>query len=121
MITCGQTTLVDAVPEILRVIPEEDIEFLVYERKSEHFPEHQPTTFAEDARRLEGMLPGRTLCFGDAHGRCIQLFHTTRPYVPERNDPTLEVLMHVIDEDVAKQFAPARLPEEGLARPVLGS
>lgn len=113
MITCGQTTLVDAVPEILRVIPEEVIELLVYERKSEHFPEHQPTTFAEDARRLEGMLPGRTLCFGDPHGRCIQLFHTTRPYVPKRNDPTLEVLMHVIDEDVAKQFAPARLPEEG--------
>ncbi len=112
LITCGQTTLVDAVPEILRLIPKESIAFLVYERKSEHFPEHQPTTFVEDARRLGDMLPGRVLCFGEERGRCIQLFHTTRPYEPVRNDPTLEVLMHVIDEDVARQFAPARLPEE---------
>ncbi len=120
LITCGQTTLVDAVPEILRVIPEESIALLVYERKSEHFPEHQPTTFREDAQRLQDLLPGRTLCFGDPHGRCIQLFHTSRPYVPKRNDPTLEVLMHSIDEDVAKQFAPARLPEGGSLAQRLG-
>ena len=92
----------------------------MYERKSEHFPEHQPTTFDEDALRLEGMLPGRVLRFGDEHGRCIQLFHTTRPYEPERNDPTLEVLMHVIDEDVARQFAQRTTPQRGLAAAVFG-
>ena len=106
LITCGRTTLVDAVPELLRSVPAESIAFLVYERKSEHFPEHQPTTFLEDARRLQAMIPGRALCFGDEHGRYIELFHSSRPYVPESNDPTLEVLMHVIDEDLAKQFAP---------------
>ena len=110
LITCGQTTLVDAVPQILRSIPEESIAFLVYERKSEHFPEHQSTTFHEDARRLQTMLPGRALCFGDEHGRNVQMFHTTRPYTPETNDPTLEVLMHVIDEDVAQRFSSSRVP-----------
>ena len=104
LITCGRTTLVDAVPQILQSIPEESIAFLVYERKSEHFPEHQSTTFHEDARRLEAMLPGRALRFGDDRGRSIQMFHTTRPYTPETNDPTLEVLMHSVDEDVAHQF-----------------
>jgi S-adenosylmethionine decarboxylase len=104
LITCGQTALVDALPEILQFIPKESIAFLVYERKSEHFPEHQPTTFYDDARRLQTILPGRALRFGDEHGRYIQMFHTTRPYTPEKNDPTLEVLMHVIDEDVAEQF-----------------
>jgi len=108
LITCGRTTLVDAVPEILQSIPKESIAFLVYERKSEHFPEHQPSTFYDDARRLQAMLPGRALCFGDEHGRYIQMFHSTRPYTPEKDDPTLEVLMHVIDESVARQFAPAR-------------
>jgi len=110
LITCGQTTLVDAVPQILRLIPQQSIAFLVYERKSEHFPEHQPTTFQDDARRLQTMLPGRALRFGDGHGRYVQMFHTTRPYTPEKNDPTLEVLMHMIDEDVAEQFTPTRLP-----------
>ena len=108
VITCGQTTLVNAIPQILKSIPKESIAFLVYERKSEHFPEHQETTFYDDAHRLHAMLPGRALRFGDAHGRYIQMFHTTRPYSPETNDPTLEVLMHVIDEDVAGQFAATR-------------
>jgi len=111
LITCGQTALVDAVPEILRLITKESIAFLVYERKSEHLPEQQPTTFSDDARRLQTMLPGRALRFGDEHGRYIQMFHTTRPYTPEKNDPTLEVLMHDIDEGVAEQFASTCPPE----------
>ncbi len=106
LITCGQTTPVDALPEVLKSIPTESIAFLVYERKSEQFPEHQSATFLEDARRLEAILPGRALCFGDEHGRFIQLFHSSRPYAPQKNDPTLQVLMYVIDEDVARQFAP---------------
>ncbi len=112
LITCGQTTLVDAVPQLLQSIPRESIAFLVYERKSEHFPKQQPTTFREDARRLHTMLPGRALRFGDEHGHYVQMFHTSRPYTPEKNDPTLEVLMHVIDEDVAGQFAPARVSKD---------
>jgi len=112
LITCGQTTLVDAVPQILKSVPKESIAFLVYERKSEHFPEHQSSTFYDDARRLQTMLPGRALCFGDEHGRYIQMFHTTRPYIPEKNDPTLEVLMHMIDEDVAQQFTSMRVPSD---------
>jgi len=114
LITCGRTTLVDAVPQILQSIPEESIAFLVYERKSEHFPEHQSTTFRDDARRLQAMLSGRALRFGDDHGRSIQMFHTTRPYTPETNDPTLEVLMHAIDEDVAEQFKTSRAADGGL-------
>ena len=110
LITCGRTTLVDAVPQILRSIPEGSIAFLVYERKSEHFPEHQSTTFGDDVSRLQAILPGRALCFGDEHGRYVQMFHTTRPYTPETNDPTLEVLMHVIDEDVAKHFTSGHVP-----------
>ena len=112
LITCGRTTLVDAIPQLLRSIPSESIAFLVYERKNEHFPEHQPTTFYEDARRLQAMLPGRALCFGDEHGRYVQMFHTTRPYTPEKNDPTLEVLMHLIDEEVAAHFAQPRVSDD---------
>jgi len=107
-ITCGQTALVNAIPEILRLVPEESIAFLMYERKSEHFPERQLTTFSEDAHRLHAMLPGRALRLGEEHGRYIQLFHTTRPYVPRSKVPTLEVLMYVIDEDVGAQFTHGR-------------
>lgn len=104
MITCGQTTLVDAFEEVLRSVPREAIAFLVYERKNEHYPEHQPTTFYDDARRLQALVPGRALRFGDEHGHYIQIFHTTRPFQPETTDPTVEVLMHAIDRGVADRF-----------------
>ncbi len=104
MITCGQTTLIDAFEEFLRHVPAEAIAFMVYERKNEHYPEHQPTTFYDDARRLQSLVRGRAIRFGDEHGHYVQMFHTTRPFVPESSDPTLEVLMHAIDSDVAQRF-----------------
>jgi S-adenosylmethionine decarboxylase len=104
MITCGQTTLIDACEELLRTVPPDAVAFLVYERKNEHYPEHQPTSFYDDARRLQAMLPGRAVRFGDEHGHYVQMFHTTRPFVPEATDPTLEILMHSIDRRVAERF-----------------
>ena len=108
MITCGQTTLVAALEEFLRHVSADSIAFLVYERKNEHYPEHQPTTFYDDARRLQSMVPGRAVRFGDEHGHYIQMFHSTRDFTPETSDPTVEVLMHSIDRDVAQAFIGAR-------------
>lgn len=105
MATCGLTTLVDAVERMLRTIPPEAVAFLVYERKNEHFPERQPTTFYQDARRLNAWIPGRALRFGDEHGHYVQMFHSTRPFTPETTDPTLEVLMHGIDGRVGDAFS----------------
>ena len=112
MITCGGTTLVDAVEALLDLIPVESVALLIYERKNEHFPERQPTTFYQDAQRLGRLIPGRALRFGEEHGHYVEMFCTTRPFVPERDDPTLEVLMHGIDERVIARFA-AALPPEG--------
>ena len=111
MITCGLTTLVDSVERLLQTISADSIAFLVYERKNEHFPERQPTSFYEDARRLQAMVPGRALRFGDEHGHYVQMFHSTRAFVPETNDPTLEILMHRIDERVAARFTTAEVSE----------
>ena len=107
-ITCGEIALVNSIPEILRLVPKESVAFLMYERKSEHFPERQPTTFSDDARRLRAIFPGRALRLGEEHGRYIQLFHTTRPYVPRSERPTLEVLMYVIDEGFGARFTRLR-------------
>ena len=65
---------------LLRTVPPEAVAFLVYERKNEHYPEHQPTSFYDDARRLQAMIPGRAVRFGDEHGHYVQMFHTTRPF-----------------------------------------
>jgi S-adenosylmethionine decarboxylase len=99
LITCGQTTLVDAVFATLDVVPPEHVAFLALERKNEHFPHEQPSTFHDDARRLSEVFPGRALRFGDEHSHCIHVFHTTHPFTPDPLDTTLEILMHGIEGD----------------------
>lgn len=120
MITCGQTTLVNACREFLRHVPADSIAFLVYERKNEHYPEHQPTTFYQDARRLQSMIPGRAIRFGDEHGHYIQMFHSVRDFVPETSDPTVEILMHSIDPGVAQAFMGRRADTRGEVSGALG-
>lgn len=114
MITCGQTRLLDGVEAALEFIAPEAIRFLVLERKNEHFPREQPTDFAADARRLNQVLPGRALRFGTMHSHGIEIFHTTRPFEPDSDDTTLEILMHGI-VDQAEPFMRGDRPD-ALAR-----
>jgi S-adenosylmethionine decarboxylase len=105
MITCGRTLLVNAVIEIFEFVRPADVALLVYERKNEHFPREQLTSFEEDARRLGTLLPGQALRFGAVHGHMIELFHSTRPFEPRDDDTTLEILMHDIAEEQAACFS----------------
>lgn len=104
MITCGRTTLVDAVLQVIDEVGAENVALLVYERKNEHFPEHQLSSFYDDARRLAQVIPGEAVRFGDEHDHRIFVFHSSRPYASGSADTTLEVLMHGIDADRARVF-----------------
>ena len=111
MITCGCTGLINAVQKMLQHIPPESIALLFYERKKEYFPEQQASNFLEDVQRLQQWLPGQVVRVGDERHHGVQMFCTSRPYVPDRSDSTLEVLMH----DIAPQTA-ARFTESGIIR-----
>ena len=101
LITCGRTRMVDAAERILDMIGVEHVPLLVLERKNEHFPWEQATTFYDDARRLNALIPGRALQFGAEHSHHVQLFHSGGPYAPEHSDTTLEVLMHGLHDSAA--------------------
>ena len=120
MITCGRTTLVAAVDRILEAIDPSAVSVLVYERKNEHFPHEQPSSFFDDARALRAKIDGRAIRFGVEHGHAVRMFHTTCAHTPESDDRTLEILMHGIDAEVAAMFAgpPSESPiHERLALP----
>ncbi len=104
MITCGQTRLVDAVAELLKDVPAQEVEFFVFERKNEVFPHEQPTSFYQDAVALNEMLPGKAMRFGDEDEHHLHLYHLDRPYDAEPGDATLEILMHDLDRDAAAMF-----------------
>lgn len=113
LITCGRTTLVDAVAEMLTTIDRDAVAMLVYERKNENFPHEQRTSFFDDAHRLRKMIDGRAVRFGVEHEHAVRMFHTTRDHFPEPDDRTLEVLMHGIDERCADAFRASRRPPTG--------
>ena len=104
MITCGQTRLVDAVAELLKDIAPEEVRFLVFERKNEVFPHRQPTSFYEDARALNELLPGKALRFGNEDEHHLYLYHLDRAFDGEPDDVTMEILMYELDRDAAGLF-----------------
>lgn len=105
MITCGRTKLVDAALAMVETVGADQVALLVYERKNEHFPERQSTTFLEDAARLAELIPGSAHRFGAEHDHRIEMFVSAADYRPDAGDVTLEVLMHGLDADRAESFA----------------
>jgi len=116
MITCGRTTLVEAVVKVVERVSPDKVKLLVYERKNEHFPRAQPSSFYDDARRLRSFVPGRALRFGDEHDHRIFVFHSLGAYAPDGDDTTIEILMHGISDERSRQFHFGDAPPAELAR-----
>ncbi len=105
MITCGQTTLIHAIPEILNILDRERIAFLFYERKNFMFPDDQPSNFEHDAKLLLKFLPGKSYRLGPANHDHLHVFHWARPDAVPEPDATLQVLMSPLDPAVMDIFS----------------
>jgi S-adenosylmethionine decarboxylase len=94
IITCGTTTLVEAVSVASQYLAPDDIDALIFERKNEYFPQFQKTDFFTDIQKLDNLLPGKAYRFGHLDDHHVYLFHTDKKYKPRKNDTTLEILMY---------------------------
>jgi len=104
MMTCGRTTLHDAVLAVLEVVAPSDIDGLIYERKNEVYPHDQPTSFFQDVQILGEKLPGRAFKFGNEDEHHLYLFHLDRAASCDPQDMTLEVLMYGVADPEREQF-----------------
>lgn len=104
MLTCGRTTLPEAVLTVLDRVAPERVRRLVYKRKHEIFPHDQPTSFLDDVRRLDRRLPGRAYQFGNQDEHHLFLFHVDRDPSAPAHGATAEVLMHGLGEQVRRDF-----------------
>lgn len=86
LITCGRTNLVPTAVELCRFLGLRRIRSLLYEREGERFPEHQPSTFAQDVALLNLCGPGETLRMEE--GKCqVDLFRLMHNEgTPPQND-----------------------------------
>lgn len=110
MITCGKTTLVKAVPELVRAIDKDRIAFFFYERKNLMYPQYQPADFESDVAMLADFFKGKSYRLGPANHDHVHIFYASAPdpaaVAEDDEDETLEMLMHDLDPDVLKAFIP---------------
>lgn len=112
MITCGKTTLVKAVPELIRVIDKDRIAFFFYERKNLMYPQYQTSDFEADVAMLAATFCGKSYRLGPANHDHVHIFYASMPetasatLAQEDDDETLELLMHDLDPEVLKAFIP---------------
>lgn len=119
LITCGKTTPVMAIPEILKTVEKSDIESVFYERCSSMFPELQPTGFHEDRALIESYFGGHYKRLGIASKDHMNLYYAVNNPVKPSDELTIKVMMYELDADIAAVFS-RQCPDFTLKRNIIG-
>ncbi|WP_427982784.1 adenosylmethionine decarboxylase [Agarivorans sp.] len=94
MLTCGNTTLVDAAIWLDQQLGSENIAFLSYQRKNEYQLQLQPSCPKTDLSRLREAMPMKAYQLGylDSHHHFV--CHLDKAFTPPPRDITCELLMY---------------------------
>lgn len=104
MITCGKTSLINALPEILNLVDGTQVAALFYERQKLNFPQEQPFTFQDEAKRLARLFPGESCRLGSTKHDHVHVFFWTHPNARPEKNITLQLLMHDLDPSFTVSF-----------------
>jgi len=120
MITCGKTTLVNAVPEILRLTGRRNVARVFYERKNMLYPDQQSTQFDDDVARLADFFSGRAHLLGAAADDHVHLYSAGAGASQPPGQATLQVLMHDLAPAVQACFSVRRAGTAARAETLCG-
>jgi S-adenosylmethionine decarboxylase len=100
MITCGDTILVDVIPEILSFIGETKY-LLFYECRNFNFPHLQPSDFNKDSEKILTYVDGSTCKLGQTSSNHINIFNggSSTKQNNDETDETLQILMDDLDPE----------------------
>ena len=96
IITCGQTTLIDAINFFINELGKLNIKQLIFQRKNEYFSYLQPTTFFDDIKILEENFEGQAFRMGNMDDHHNFVYHLRNAYCPDADDRTFELLLYEI-------------------------
>lgn len=102
LLTCGNSTLVDAFIFFIDSVGASQIRFACYQRKSEFVSQLQASSFAEDLKLIKASIAGKAFRVGHLDSHHHYLFHTDAPFEDAVNDTTSELLMYHISGDMAQ-------------------
>ncbi len=106
IITCGQTNLINTIPVILEIVPEDVVALLFYERKNLMYPQFQLSDFETEAARIAAFFPGKSYRLGPANYDHVHIFYSSHAAISEDEDATLELLMHDLHPDAILMYTP---------------
>lgn len=112
LITCGTTTLVHAVEKLTKDFGIENVENLIFQRKNEYCGQMQKTNFFDDKKLLDQLHNGTGLRLGNYDGHHLFLFHLNRPFQPQPDDTTCEVLTYELSDAAVQFLTTKNLPNE---------
>jgi len=113
MITCGDTSPVTAIPEIMSIIDKDKISFIMYSRKINTYSKEMGSSFKQEAKRIETFFPGRHCHLGSHELDHIHLFYSNNGYTgKDRPNVTFQIFMHDLDNSVIENFTKTDKPVE---------
>ncbi|MCP4346995.1 MAG: adenosylmethionine decarboxylase [Desulfobacterales bacterium] len=104
MITCGQTTLIRSLSEIINIVGKANVAFVFYERKNCMFPQEQPSSFEDDVAFMVEYFPGKYYKLGPVNHDHVDVFYSSHANETPEQDATLQLLMHDLDQSAMDFF-----------------
>ena len=106
ILTCGETSLIHAVEFFIQNVSQEHILQLIFQRKNEYFAHAQPSCFLDDVKVIENHnhVTGCAYRFGALDSHHTYIYHLDRPYTPDPDDKTYELLAYQISNKASKML-----------------
>ena len=116
LITCGKTTLANALLSLIKRIGSEHIQACFFQRKNEFFPLHQKTSFHKDVLQIRKKIKGSAYRFGDLDEHHFFLFHSDKEFSPSPKDQTIEILMYSLPHQLSSLFSNQKTTAEDIQK-----
>lgn len=102
ILTCGNSTLVNAACYFIEHFGAANIAFLSYQRKNEYYANLQNSTFAEDIIQLRRFIAGKAFRMGYLDSHHHYFFCSEGHYKAQAAESTIELLMYHIRGELAE-------------------
>ena len=105
MITCGDTSPVMAVPEIMGLIDKGNIARIMYSKKVNNSINDKTSNFAKETGRLEAIFSGKQYHLGFQDVNHMHFYYSDNDHnKKDLTGITLQIYMHDLDNAVMKDF-----------------
>ena len=116
LITCGKTTLANALLYLIKRVGQKNIQACFFQRKNEFFPLKQKTSFHKDVSQIRKKMKGSAYRFGDLDEHHFFLFHLDKEFSPSPKDQTIEILMYSLPHPLSSLFSNPKTTAEEIQK-----